>query len=121
MEETKKDPVYIGIDNPLALRKDILTCSRDIIHSLRKYEDIKELRVAKIEYLYQFKKVMEELVILNSKLKKVLPSAPKRKKPKIEQIVQGKKKNHIVKKERSKLNVLEDELGKIEDKLKRLK
>lgn len=68
-----KDPFYVGIADAKTIRKELLLSSKEVLTALKGYEVLKEIRRAKIEAYFELRTVMEELMILNRKLRSVLP------------------------------------------------
>ncbi|MFT4343241.1 MAG: hypothetical protein ACMXYE_00675 [Candidatus Woesearchaeota archaeon] len=64
---------YVSIQNPRDFRKDLLGTSKIMIQLLQRNTRLHEIREAKIEKMYAFSKVMGEVNMLSSKLRKVLP------------------------------------------------
>ena len=110
-----KDPLYIGVSNPVDLRKNVLLCARGVISSLKNYEAYKTVSKEAVETTFELRKTMEELVVLNRKLRLAFP------KTKLAQVKKEKKGKTVTKKTISKLTDLEKALDKIEGKLKRMK
>ena len=69
----QKDDFFVGINNPLDVRRNVLECSREMIQTLQTHEKIKKLREAKIKRTLQLKTVIRELDLLFSKLRTALP------------------------------------------------
>ena len=110
-----EEPLYIGIQDPISLRKSLLLCSRDVISSLKNYEMYKGISAETTETVFELRKVMEELVVLNRKLRQALPKT-RQIKP-----LEMKEGKEISKKTITKFQDLEKALDKIEDKLKTIK
>jgi len=106
------DATYIGVKEPALLRKTILLSARDVISSLKNYEAYKDISREKTETVFELRKVGEELLVLNRKLRQAFP------KTKLPQKKAGKP---LEKKTISKLQDLEKALDKIEGKLKGMK
>jgi hypothetical protein len=111
---------FVGIENPISRRKDILECSKDIVGILKTYDSVNDIRKEKIEKVSELKRLMTEIRRLNNILKNHLPtdkirtSEPvKRTKPKNSnnpKKIPSKKPDKNIKK-------LESELSDIESKL----
>lgn len=119
-----KPPVYIGIPDHLEIRRDLLHCSKDIITSLKAYETARENRLQRIELTYELHKVMDEIAVLTKKTRLKLPKMAGRMSivpestPKPEQTGSPTKKAKKV--ESDKLGILDQEMTRIEAKIKRL-
>jgi len=103
---------YVPIDNPTEIQKQVLISSKKIIGVLKSYEEYRKVREEKLVQILEFKKVLDELSVLNKKLSDKLPktSAPK---VKVE-------KEKPVKVEKKHLAALEKELADIEKRLQKL-
>lgn len=118
-------PVYIGIPEHVEIRRDLLLCSRDILFALKAYEAAREARARRIELIFDLHKVMDELGVLTKKIRLKMPRMPG--KISLTQPMQlpeekvrptpGKK---TPRKEKDKLDILDQEMTRIEGKLKRL-
>jgi len=119
-----KPPVYIGIPDHLDIRRDLLLCSRDIISSLKAYEAAREDRLKRVELTFELHKVMDEISVLTKKTRLKLPRMPSRismsteSSPKIEPQGTAVKKGKRA--ETDKLGILDQEMSRIEAKLKKL-
>ena len=115
----KMDDFYVNIDNPSEKRRVLLQSSRDLITSLKVLDDFLESKKEKKALLDKVHSVFKELARLNNKLKAKLPKAPSAKDefkmPSIPAVPYAE-----VKVAKTKLDVLEDELAAIEEKLSKL-
>ena len=107
------EATYVGVKEPALLRKTILLSARDVISSLKNYEVYKDISREKTKTVFELRRVGEELVVLNRKLRQAFPKTklPQKK-------AAGKP---LEKKTISKLQDLEKALDKIEGKLKGMK
>ena len=109
---------YVGLRDPVELRKELLLSSKNLIDSLRKYEAYKDIKIEKLRHVLQLKHVFDELLVLNKKLRGKLPRMPVKvppttREPHMERQVRGKP----VRIEKTKMEELEAELEKIEGRL----
>jgi len=119
---------FVGIRNPSELRKDLITCSRDVVTALIKYEEqYKELRFNKGAQLAELKKAVDDLVFLNKKLRSHLPKTKVMNKVKIKHDcgIKPDKKKEIVKKKvvhkkKTRLEKLKEELAQLDEKVTRI-
>ena len=124
MKKEKEELFFVGISEAMPLIREILLSTKNSIYFLKKNEELKELRINKIEKIMQFKEGIKEINALMNKLREKLPKANVRvkEKPVIREYTQKKRE---VKKEMpkriSELEKLEMELGDIEKKLGRLR
>lgn len=122
--EKKEEGYFVGISDPVKVRKSILESSRSVIQSLHRFERFKSIRQKKIEQVHRLNSVMKEVRSLVGRLKMELPKAPlqaKKKPVKQEPEIVERKQVVLVKqpqpKIKSELERLEEELGKVEKKL----
>jgi len=101
---------YVGIKEPTEIRKELLTGSKTIIDSLKRYEKYKNIKENKLQYILQLKRVFDELLVLNKKLRTKLPQVPIKKTPEITKPTQTKLA-------KTNIDLLEEELSKIEERL----
>jgi len=113
--------MYVGIEDPLTHRKNLLMCSKDLITSLKNYERLKAIRAEKVERIYELRKTIQEIIVLNRKLKQFLPkmALPKMATPEPQHRTVHRKPLTKTK-VKTKVDLLERELDRIESKLKRL-
>ncbi len=109
---------FVGIKDPIELRKELLTSSKNLIDSLRKFEQYKDIKEEKTQHITELKRVFDELLVLNKKLRNHLPRTPLKvpvaiRDTKTEKPMKGKP----VKLAQNKVDVLEQELAKIEERL----
>ncbi len=111
---TVEEEYFVGIKDPIELRKELLLGSKDLITSLKKYDRFTHMRHEKQKYTEQLKRIMDELLVLNKKLRNHLPATPL----KVPGMVVTAPKRAL--KPKDKLDVLEKELSKVESRLKAL-
>jgi hypothetical protein len=111
---------YAGIHNPVEIRRDLLLAQKDILDSLKKHEHLRSLRAEKDMMMSEFRKRLGALKLITNKLRSVLPAhairAPAPEQPRVVSAPARKE----VKERKSKLQLLEDELSRIESKLSSL-
>ena len=115
---TKKQNFFVGLSDPVRIRRNLLNSSKEIIDSLKRYERYEIIKQTKHEYITELKKVLDELVVLNKKVRIHLPKEHiaqehVQKKPKIARL----RKPRDTGSSQTKLAELESELAKIEGKL----
>lgn len=111
----EEEPLFVGVPDPFDLRKGILTSSKDIINSLRRYENFMAIKKEKMKNTIEIVKIMKEISSLTRKLKMSMPKTTARLKAKPE-VNFSEKIIH----EKTKLVELEDELASVEEKLNRM-
>jgi polyhydroxyalkanoate synthesis regulator phasin len=114
---------FVGIRDPIELRKELLTSSKNLIDSLRRYEAFKDLKEEKLQNVLELKHVFDELLVLNRKLRNHLPRIPVKVPTALKEMQQMREgpKPKVVGKPakigKNKIDVLEEELAKIEERL----
>lgn len=128
--QEEKELFFVGVRNPIELRRTMLESSKEIIEDLQKYERLKALRAEKAKQIEKLRTIVKEINRLVAKLKAELPTTSLR----IEEMPQKLKKPEMVKpkktakeikaepkKELTELEKLESELDAIEQRLSGIK
>jgi hypothetical protein len=105
MAKVEEDIFYVHIKEPVEIRKTILESSKQTVKLLQRYENIREVRIRKVEQINKLRKNFRELVVIVNKLKQEMPKVNIR----IPKVGEKPKSNELYK--------LEDELKQIEGKL----
>lgn len=126
----QEDVFFVGVKEPLEVRRMVLEASKEALQSLQQYEKFKEVRIEKTKEILRLKKILKELDNLMVKLKTELPSTSSRIKPAKKEVKKEKKAAHkskpvkkaaekVKKKAKNKTEVekLESELSDIEERL----
>ncbi len=114
---------FVGIRDPIEVRKELLTSSKNLIDSLKRYEAYKDVKEEKIRHIMELKHVFDELLVLNKKMRNHLPRTPLKAPPVMREIRETREarmpmKGRLpMKMTKSKIDVLEEELEKIEERL----
>ncbi|MEK6874995.1 MAG: hypothetical protein AABX52_04575 [Nanoarchaeota archaeon] len=118
----EQNPLYVGVPNPSLIRREILLSIKEIIGSLKSYDQIGLLRQEKHELTNEYKRIAEEIIVLNKRLKNAMPKAPLKAAPatQVKKIIEDRRATAQQKTEPDKVTVLETELAKIEAELKGL-
>jgi hypothetical protein len=148
-QDETQDDFYVGISEPLEVRRTVLETSKCIIQAMHRYEKYKEYREQKIDLFKKLNKQMGELGGLITTIKSALPKSTLRIKKAREEILASRAKavesisnkiqqkeesvefkakqirtpeviKALPKKELSELEKLELELSQIESKLSSL-
>ena len=102
---------YVGIKEPIQLRRLLLECSKEILQSLQDYEKIQAIREEKIQNIMQLKTLIKEIYNLNSQLGRILPKAQLRASEEPKQIIPSEHRR------RQELDTFQNQLDAIEQKL----
>lgn len=120
-----KTPVYIGVPDQGEIRRDLLLCSKDILFALKAYEAARDARARRVELTFDLHKVMDEIGVLTKKVRLKLPKMPGKitlgdmpqpREAEEKSASRGKSK----KAGKDKLSVLDQEMTRVEARLKRL-
>lgn len=120
---------FVGIREHQTVRKDLLQSSKMLLDSLKRHELYRRVKDDKLRAIYDLKRVFDELLVLNKKLRgkmpKVpvkVPDVPMRDEPEVRvQPQKGKPVERRMERPssagKSKLDLLEEELAKVEARL----
>lgn len=108
----KDDLYFVGIPDATELRKELLTSSKTIITILKRQDHYAAIKAKKQHAISDLKRAFDELMVMNKKLRNKLPE-------KAVKMPKKKKEERPAKKAipKSKLDKLEHELAKIEERL----
>ena len=127
------DNFFVGIKDSTAIRKDILLVMRDSLELLKQEHLLKDIKAEKLAAAEELKKELDALARLSRKLRAKLPKValkkqrvvvPERKEageaaPGEKPAARGVKVKQVERKPgKSKLQLLEEELANVEQKLK---
>ena len=118
MKKKQEDLYYVEINEPVGIRKDVLISTKDILDALRRYEKYTAVKKQKQQAVAQLKKTVDELLVLNKRLRSKLPKAPKSSIPAREKEEPAPHRHEA--RPQSKLELLERELADIEGRLSSL-
>lgn len=111
--------VFVGIKNITDIRKDLLVASKDALRVLRNYDDYRKLRTEKLQNAVKLYRVLTEIASLNRKMKNMLPKISLEEDGSI--ISDTNEQIAVIRRPtKSKLDILEDELAAIEERLSAL-
>lgn len=105
---------FVRVSNPSNLRRNILESSKEIIESLKRYENLKLIRKEKSENISKLKGDVKEIISLISKLKSKLPKVDIKEE---KEAIVPNKKDFKKEAKTTELEKLESELRNIEGKL----
>jgi len=114
-ENKEKEPLFIGVKDPVFVRRNVLLSSKNLIDCLKKYEGLVDLRLRKQNYVVDFKRIVDELLVLNRKLRSHLPKTKVREKEVPVKTKASRPEASVH--EQSHLDILDKELSKVESKL----
>lgn len=115
---------FVGIKNHVDVRKELLTSSKSVLDMLRRHEQYAAIKEEKQHLTSELKRVFDELLILNKKLKTKMPKVSS-KSPALRFASEKPKPSRKHRKRDeytpTKLDLLEQELAKVERRLSALK
>ncbi len=77
MEKSRhQDDLFVSIDEPLALRKQVLESSKTFIQIMHKYDDLMKIRKEKLKKISKLKENISGLKNMLNKVKRRLPDTP---------------------------------------------
>jgi hypothetical protein len=115
----KEEPLFVGVENPANIRRSVLESAKELVSMLRRMEELKKIRLQKIELMEHINIDLRSIKTLVIKLKRKLPTQVARDHtPKPVPNVRAVASNNPITKARTELQILEDEIAAIESKLK---
>jgi len=69
------DFFYVGVRDPIDVRRSLLESARETIHFMKRYEKLQSVRTEKIQMLLKLDTEVKELRALMVKLRKMFPTA----------------------------------------------
>ncbi|MBD3303669.1 hypothetical protein GF343_00860 [Candidatus Woesearchaeota archaeon] len=115
---------FVGIKNPVKTRRLLLNSSKDVLDALKDFENFENLKQGKAKHITELKKVLDEIMVLNKKLKSHLPKSPAKSLPKPARASKKKGKKKMpetkMKDVASKMDIIESELARVEERLQGL-
>lgn len=125
----KRSPelLFVELKEPAATRRDVLMATKDVLDCLKRYEEFKQTRMKKEQKVNELKRVVDDLQSLNRRLRSKMPKAPVSV-PDLHELKEsaawekeGEKYSRgpgpSAARPKSKLDVLQEELEKIESRL----
>jgi len=112
-------PYFIGLNDPIEIRKNLLEPTREVIQFLQSYEQFKKIKEEKTQTILQLKEDFRLIKASINALRRQLPRGKiKLEKPSenIKEEVQKERKKPV-KKTLTELDALDQELGNIEQTL----
>jgi 16S rRNA C967 or C1407 C5-methylase (RsmB/RsmF family) len=137
----EEDVFYVGVNEPVEIRRNVLEASKDIIQYLQRFERFKQVRAEKQEEIQKLKEMTHEIRVMVRKLKTALPKTKLRailhkheeeimmsteketkpaKKKSVKKAVEAIPQERVSERKVTELEKLESELGEIESRLTRL-
>ncbi len=115
---------FVCVEDPVSMRRSFLLSSKNILDTLKNFESTSEVREEKFSLVHELKGVFHDILKLDRKLKSALPKMKgssdvfesKQQEPVKKVVKKHVKKSHL----KTKLDVLEDELSKVESRLRSL-
>ncbi|MEM4396998.1 MAG: hypothetical protein QW757_00050 [Candidatus Woesearchaeota archaeon] len=115
------DELFVGIPEPIDVRRNLLESSKDLIKCLQTYDKLEAIREQKLKYFKEMKRVSSELDMLVNRLKQKLPQTIRKLEKKENKKIVEENLIKPNKKLKSDLQKLEEQLQLIEEELRSLK
>lgn len=135
MKQADQGLLFVEIKEPSATRRDVLMSTKDVLDALKRYEEYKTVKAEKQKAVEQLKKTVDDLLVLNRKLRSRMPKAsvkipelmiraraaptesasPRFAREREEKAITGPTPSAA--RPKSKLDVLQEELERIESRL----
>ncbi len=119
MKQAEQDLLFVELKDPAGLRRDVLMSTKDVLDSLKRFEEYKVIKAAKMQVLFELKRVIDDIAALNRKLRNKLPKAsiavPDITSTREREVFTGPSPSAA--RPKSKLDLLQEELQKIESRL----
>ena len=123
-KKEKEDGIFVGVKDPLRVRKDILESSRDVLDGLKSYESFKQVREEKRMLFEQLRSDARSISLLIGRLRGELPQlkVPPAKVEKAKEQPQPKQGGVAVEKAKPATEVqrLEEELAQLEEAVQKM-
>lgn len=74
-KEPKEEPYFIGLSDPVELRKHILEPTREVIQFLQSYEQFKKTKQEKTQAILQLKDDLKQIKVGVNTLRRLLPKS----------------------------------------------
>jgi hypothetical protein len=119
-----KAKFFVGLKNPVQVRRSLLTSSRNLISALIMHEEYKGLREEKRMEIISLKKSLDTVAFLNRKMRAHLPQMelPKgMKKRKSTLSIHSSPSRRSITAPQSRLDKLKEELASFEEKLSEIR
>jgi len=72
--ERSHDVFYVGVRDPVEVRRSLLESAREAIHFLKRYEKVKSIRAEKTQVILKLDTQVKDLRNMVAKLRKVFPA-----------------------------------------------
>ena len=121
MKRKEPELLFVELKEPSGLRRDVLTATKDVLDCLKQYEEFKTIKMQKQQALDKLKQVVDDLQSLNRRLRNKMPvrawaaKSASRAAWEREENITGPSPE--MGRPKSKLDVLQEELSKIEERL----
>ncbi len=131
MKRSEQDLLFVALKEPSSTRRDVLMATKDVLDVLRRYEEYRAVSAEKQKALAELKQVVDSLQSLNRRLRSRMPKVPMKNgvterafvSPEAVWEEEGKSfkgPSPEMARPKSKLDILQEELEKIESRLSSL-
>ena len=109
----KEELFFVNIPDPIAVRKNLLESSQQVLEGMKSYEKYKRIKAEKLKKIDQLKATTVQIKELAAKLRACLPTVKG-----LPEKINEEKMSHVTQIELEQLN---SEIKKLEDELKLVK
>ena len=110
---------FVGVKDHVEVRKELLISSKNVLNSLKRYEMFMQVKEEKARVENELQRVFDELLLLNKKLRNHLPKVPI--KGGVEDSPQQPRKEEPkISSQKGNMDILEEELARVEKRLSSL-
>lgn len=125
MKRADNDLLFVALREPSATRRDVLMSIKDVLDILKRYEEYRKTSEEKLRVLAELKQVFDSLQSMNRRLRSKMPKIPGQRaieRPELAREGEGKFMGPApeMARPKSKLDILQEELEKIESRLSAL-
>ncbi|MEM2131107.1 MAG: hypothetical protein QXM96_02175 [Candidatus Woesearchaeota archaeon] len=115
------EDLFVGIPEPIDVRRNLLESSKDLIKCLQTYDKLEAIREQKLKYFKEMKRVSAELDMLVNRLKQKLPQTIRKLEKKENKKIAEEAMILPNKRLKTDMQKLQEQLQEIEEQLKSLK
>ncbi len=72
-ETDENNNFFVGIENPMEMRRQVLESSKKLVEVLKKFESFREKREQKLLLMEKLKRTLSEINRMNAKLRAAMP------------------------------------------------
>ncbi len=127
MKDAKSEPYYLVIEEPVEIRKNVLSSAKEMLEILQGFEKLKKVRQEKEQTIEEMKAKLKDIFATISQLKTQIPKVKEHIPHELSEVIRPERKPRPLHKEQKKpskpmttMEKLEKELAEIEAQLSKL-